>query len=91
MIAVLPRRRRQYLPMCSSRKLLGLLTACETDSTCGASARRNPVLIDGKRLPFGVCSLIANVDMAPARLVERVDVVTPVHQRFMAQTPLPVL
>ena len=43
----------------------------------GLGAERTLVLIDGKRLPFGSpFNSAANVDMVPARLVERVDVVT---------------
>ena len=43
----------------------------------GLGANRTLVLIDGKRLPFGSpFSSAANVDMVPARLVERVDVLT---------------
>ena len=43
----------------------------------GLGSTRTLVLIDGKRLPFGSpFSSSANVDMVPARLVERVDVVT---------------
>ena len=43
----------------------------------GLGSTRTLVLIDGKRLPFGSpFSSAANVDMVPARLVERVDVVT---------------
>jgi outer membrane receptor protein involved in Fe transport len=43
----------------------------------GLGSQRTLVLIDGKRLPFGSpFSSSANVDMVPARMVERVDVVT---------------
>ena len=43
----------------------------------GLGSARTLVLIDGKRLPFGSpFSSSANVDMVPARMVERVDVVT---------------
>jgi len=43
----------------------------------GLGQNRTLVLIDGKRLPFGSpFSSAANVDMVPARLVERVDVLT---------------
>jgi outer membrane receptor protein involved in Fe transport len=43
----------------------------------GLGSNRTLVLIDGKRLPFGSpFSSSANVDMVPARLVERVDVLT---------------
>jgi outer membrane receptor protein involved in Fe transport len=43
----------------------------------GLGATRTLVLIDGKRLPFGSpFSSAANVDLVPARLVERVDIVT---------------
>jgi outer membrane receptor protein involved in Fe transport len=43
----------------------------------GLGSQRTLVLIDGKRLPFGSpFSSSANVDMVPARMVERVDIVT---------------
>ena len=43
----------------------------------GLGSTRTLVLIDGKRLPFGSpFSSSANVDMVPARMVERVDIVT---------------
>jgi iron complex outermembrane receptor protein len=43
----------------------------------GLGSQRTLVLIDGKRLPFGSpFSSSANVDMVPARLVERVDIIT---------------
>ena len=43
----------------------------------GLGSQRTLVLIDGKRLPFGSpFSSSANVDMVPARMVERVDIIT---------------
>lgn len=52
-------------------------TGTSTLNLRGLGANRTLVLIDGKRLPFGSpFSSAANVDMVPARLVERVDVVT---------------
>lgn len=52
-------------------------TGTSTLNLRGLGAVRTLVLIDGKRLPFGSpFSSAANVDMVPARLVERVDVVT---------------
>jgi outer membrane receptor protein involved in Fe transport len=43
----------------------------------GLGSQRTLVLIDGKRLPFGSpFSSSANVDMVPARNVERVDIIT---------------
>ncbi len=43
----------------------------------GLGQNRTLVLVDGKRLPFGSpFASAANVDMIPARLVERVDVLT---------------
>ena len=52
-------------------------TGTSTLNLRGLGATRTLVLIDGKRLPFGSpFSSAANVDLVPARLVERVDVVT---------------
>ncbi len=52
-------------------------TGTSTLNLRGLGANRTLVLIDGKRLPFGSpFSSAANVDMVPAQLVERVDVVT---------------
>jgi outer membrane receptor protein involved in Fe transport len=52
-------------------------TGTSTLNLRGLGSSRTLVLIDGKRLPFGSpFSSSANVDMVPARMVERVDVVT---------------
>jgi len=52
-------------------------TGTSTLNLRGLGSQRTLVLIDGKRLPFGSpFSSSANVDMVPARMVERVDVVT---------------
>ena len=52
-------------------------TGTSTINLRGLGSNRTLVLIDGKRLPFGSpFSSSANVDMVPARLVERVDVLT---------------
>jgi iron complex outermembrane receptor protein len=52
-------------------------TGTSTLNLRGLGAVRTLVLIDGKRLPFGSpFTSAANVDMVPAQLVERVDVVT---------------
>lgn len=52
-------------------------TGTSTLNLRGLGSERTLVLIDGKRLPFGSpFSSSANVDMVPARLVERVDVIT---------------
>jgi len=43
----------------------------------GLGSERTLVLVDGKRLPYGSPSSIAtNLDIVPAQLVERIDVVT---------------
>ncbi len=52
-------------------------TGTSTLNLRGLGSVRTLVLIDGKRLPFGSPFVSAvNVDMVPARLVERVDVLT---------------
>ena len=52
-------------------------TGTSTLNLRGLGSNRTLVLIDGKRLPFGSpFSSSANVDMVPARMVERVDVIT---------------
>ena len=52
-------------------------TGTSTLNLRGIGSQRTLVLIDGKRLPFGSpFSSSANIDLVPARLVERVDVVT---------------
>jgi outer membrane receptor protein involved in Fe transport len=43
----------------------------------GLGAQRTLVLIDGRRLPYGSSGTIAaNLDLVPAQLIERVDIVT---------------
>ena len=52
-------------------------TGTSTLDLRGLGSQRTLVLIDGKRLPFGSpFSSSANVDMVPARMVERVDIIT---------------
>ena len=52
-------------------------TGTSTLNLRGLGSNRTLVLIDGKRLPFGSpFSSSANVDMVPARMVERVDILT---------------
>lgn len=52
-------------------------TGTSTLDLRGLGSQRTLVLIDGKRLPFGSpFTASTNVDMVPAQLIERVDVVT---------------
>lgn len=55
----------------------GNFTGTATVNLRDLEAKRTLVLVNGKRLPFGSPELApANVDIVPAQLVERVDVVT---------------
>ncbi len=52
-------------------------TGTSTLNLRGLGATRTLVLIDGRRMPYGSSqSSPANVDMVPARLIERIDIVT---------------